>query len=130
MRKSIEEAAVIVLLLFAAGCAQAAPKADAIVGTWQANRNSAVISIYKNGTMYFGKIDHAVNSSGESVGGGEVILTNFSFDSSSRQWGGEVYAPRMNKYFRAVITLTDTNTLTITVDARGQERSATWKRIR
>ena len=109
--------ALLALLLLSGGAATA-QEADAILGTYLNEKQTAHIEIFKRGGAYFGRIIwHKENRKDYKNPDpalqdrplvGMVFLTDFVYDPEEKEWdSGEVYAPDDGKTYSGYLWLED-----------------------
>jgi len=130
MKKIITGAFVLFMFCMAAAFAQKTVKGDDILGKWKMEGNASIIGIYKKDSIYYAKIEEIKGNNNTSAKTGTYVLKNFRFDDKGQQWkNGQVFAPRRNKYFDAIIKMKDKNTIIVTAYVSFYSKSVTWTRI-
>ena len=127
-------------------CLQAQTESD-ILGDWYNEEKDAVINIFLQNDMYYGKIIWMLNplddngkpktdplNPDESLQSrsrmGMVIMYNFKFDNNNKWVDGNIYDPKTGNEYSGYITLTSKNRL----DLRGYVgiplfgRTSNWSR--
>ena len=123
--------------------------ADDIVGDWYTDGQESVISIYKNGNIYEGKIswvaepnDAAGNLKRDVENPNAAkrndlitdvqLLQNFKFDGVKTWTGGMIYNPEDGKEYKGEITLGNINLLKLRgyIGAPVFGRTVKWNRKR
>jgi sterol desaturase/sphingolipid hydroxylase (fatty acid hydroxylase superfamily) len=95
------------------------PYKDGIEGKWKIRDNGAIVLIYEDKGLYFGKLIEARNEKDNQKikdKGEIIIIRGFKEESQNTYCCGTVYAPKRNKILQATMTLENSNKLKI--DAR------------
>ncbi|MDJ0944069.1 MAG: DUF2147 domain-containing protein [Kiloniellales bacterium] len=111
-------ALALLALLLLSGPAAAAEEADAILGTYLNEKQTAHVEIFKDGGAYFGRIVwHKENRKDYKNPDpalqdrplvGLVFLKDFVYDPEEKEWtDGEVYAPDDGKTYSGYLWLED-----------------------
>lgn len=147
--KRLKNSLLLISLIFTViAIAQTNNTADYILGNWFTGNKGAKITIFKIGSMYYGKISWLKNPNNEQGKPktdehnpdetlrsrnimGLLLLKRFEFDAAEQIWtNGEIYDPKNGKSYSCKLKLIDRNTL----DVHGYigfsllGRSDTWTR--
>ncbi|MEM6763696.1 MAG: DUF2147 domain-containing protein [Bacteroidota bacterium] len=93
---------------------------DGSVGKWWNPEKDGIVTIYKKGDKYYGKISWAKNPRKDTKNPdtslrsrdvvGSDIFTNFSWDAGEKEWiDGEVYDPKNGKSYSCYMWLEKNN---------------------
>lgn len=83
---------------------------DEIKGKWIArDLDNAVIQIYKENNLYFGKI---IKSDIDDYIG-KIILKNLKYNDSSKSWEGTIYSPKRKMDINGTLSLESENQLKV-----------------
>ena len=118
---------LILLLLVMIGSSVATlaqNKSDAVLGEWLSSKKDSRVLIYRQGTMYYGKITWGTGAAVKDEKNpdpalqkrdliGLVILQNFKFDGDDTWTDGSIYDPRQGKTYACKMTLKTANSLSI-----------------
>ena len=105
----------LVLALLAAGAGN-----DALTGDWKPDDRDVVVHIGKAGAGYEGIAD---------AGGRQLtVLKGLTWDDAGKAWRGEVWAPKRQAYFPAVIRLAGPDTFVMRAGTGLLAREVTWRR--
>jgi uncharacterized protein (DUF2147 family) len=116
---------LIVCLLFGTTSVFAQSSADDITGKWETANKARIIEITKDNNGYKGTITEDKN---DKLPAGTVLLKDIQYKSSGT-YTGKMAAPKMGREIPCTITMTDANTLSINVSARGRSKTLEWKRL-
>lgn len=126
-----------------------AQSANAVVGEWLNQDEDAKVTIYKQGSKYYGKVswllepkdDNGVDRVDEENPDkskrnqkimGLVLLKDFEWDGSDKEWKrGSIYDPKNGKTYSCYMKLMDNNKLKIrgfVMGMRALGRTTYWTR--
>ncbi len=143
---------LIIISLFLFATLQANAQSDKVVGFWITEKKTSQVEIYKTPSgEYQGKLvwlDEPLDEAGRPKKDKEnpsqslrnrplkgiVLLKDFSYDASSKEWtGGTIYDPESGKTYDAFMWLDGDNNLNIkgfVMGMRFMGRSTAWTRDR
>ncbi len=120
---------------------------NSIVGFWNTDDDEALVQVYENEGLYFGKVIMLARPS-DSKGNpkkdrhntepglrdrtlvGIHTLYDLKFDQSDQSWKGKVYIPSMGISANVIITLKDKNTMHVRGYMGKLTKTQVWKRVR
>lgn len=120
---------------------------NGIVGFWNTDDNEALVQVFQNEGLYFGKVimlarplDNKGNPKKDRHNKepglrdrtlvGIHTLYDLKFDQAEQNWKGKVYIPSVGFSANAIITLKDKNTMFVRGYLGKLTKTQVWKRVR
>ena len=106
-------------------------KSDDIIGTWLTKSTSNKVTIFKTGSLFYGKISWLKNINDETGKPkvdennpdanlrtrhilGLLLLKGFEYNEKNNEWvNGEIYDPKNGKTYSCIMKLNDHHTLEV-----------------
>ena len=123
---------LLLLLLFSVIGILGANAQSGIIGKWKDEKKGAVIEIYEENGLYFGKVisaDDPKKNEKIEAHGNVVILKNFKKESETAFCCGTIFQPKEKRTLSGTLKLKNENTLKVIGKYGMLSGSSTWKKL-